>query len=137
MVWGYVLDSEGHGIKNITVTLDEVRTANRQTTQTNDDGLYLFNFYEESSGNVNVGATQGGSKTVTLKTDKSIRQDFDYNTGFGLNLPPEELESHIVYITDYGTKYHKYGCQYLWDSCIPMPYYLVRGNNYEPCSECW
>jgi len=136
MVWGYVCNTDGKGVPNIKVTLDEVRTAQRTEVYTSDSGLYLFTFYKNQSGNVNVSAVRGGSKTILLKEDTAIRQDFDYKTGFGLNLPPGELESSIVYITEYGDKYHRYGCQYLRDSCYPMPYNLVK-NTHEPCSECW
>lgn len=41
----------------------------------------------------------------------------------------------IVYVTEYGTKYHRSGCRYLWNSKIPMKK-SEAGKSYSPCSVC-
>jgi hypothetical protein len=41
-----------------------------------------------------------------------------------------------VYITEYGEKYHVYGCQYLWDGYYTMKLELAVLDGYTPCSVC-
>lgn len=41
----------------------------------------------------------------------------------------------IVYVTEYGTKYHRAGCRYLWNSKIPMRKSEAK-KSYSPCSVC-
>ena len=45
-------------------------------------------------------------------------------------------QTQIVYVTDTGSKYHRYGCRYLKDSCIPMSLSDAKANGYTPCSVC-
>jgi hypothetical protein len=40
-----------------------------------------------------------------------------------------------VYVTDKGSRYHQFGCQYLEESCIPMTLSHVACD-YSPCSRC-
>ena len=42
----------------------------------------------------------------------------------------------MVYVTDYGEKYHSYGCQYLSQSCRGMTLYKAKHAGYTPCSIC-
>lgn len=46
-------------------------------------------------------------------------------------------QSVTVYITDNGMKYHKQGCQYLWDSSSALSMADAEAQGYTPCSECW
>ena len=46
-------------------------------------------------------------------------------------------QSQTVYITNTGSKYHRYGCQYLWNSCIPISLNTARSYGYTACSRCW
>lgn len=41
-----------------------------------------------------------------------------------------------VYITDTGSKYHSYGCQYLAHSCHEITLSAAIARGYEPCSRC-
>lgn len=41
-----------------------------------------------------------------------------------------------VYITDTGNKYHRYTCQYLYDSCYSISLEDAIYEGYEPCSVC-
>ncbi len=45
-------------------------------------------------------------------------------------------DDYIVYYTDTGSKYHRYGCQYLWNSCNSC--YLSEAQSWglTPCSVC-
>lgn len=42
----------------------------------------------------------------------------------------------VVYITETGSKYHRYGCQYLKDSCIEISLDEAKEQGYEPCKRC-
>lgn len=42
-----------------------------------------------------------------------------------------------VYITDTGSKYHRYGCQYLRQSCHSISLSDAKSQGYEPCSVCF
>lgn len=44
--------------------------------------------------------------------------------------------SVTVYITNTGSKYHSYGCQYLSKSCIPVDLDDAKSGGYGPCSKC-
>jgi len=44
--------------------------------------------------------------------------------------------SDIVYVTQTGKKYHRYGCRYLRHSAIPMSRSQALASGYEPCSVC-
>lgn len=41
-----------------------------------------------------------------------------------------------VYVTNSGTKYHRWGCQYLKDSCYSISLSEAVRDGYEPCSKC-
>lgn len=41
-----------------------------------------------------------------------------------------------VYVTDTGSKYHSYGCQYLRQSCHGMTLYQAKQAGYTACSRC-
>lgn len=45
--------------------------------------------------------------------------------------------STIVYITEYGKKYHNYGCRYLKDSCYDVTLDQALARGLEPCSVCY
>lgn len=42
-----------------------------------------------------------------------------------------------VYVTQYGTKYHRAGCRYLWNSRIPISLSEARRSGYDACSVCF
>lgn len=45
--------------------------------------------------------------------------------------------TQTVYITNTGSKYHRYGCRYLHSSCIPIDLSSARSYGYGACSVCW
>ena len=45
--------------------------------------------------------------------------------------------SQTVYVTNTGSKYHKYGCQYLRKSCIARDLATAQSQGYTPCSKCY
>ena len=49
---------------------------------------------------------------------------------------PEPQTSVTVYITNTGEKYHRWGCQYLWNSSIAVTLDYALASGYTPCSRC-
>lgn len=45
--------------------------------------------------------------------------------------------SYTVYITETGSKYHSWGCQYLSKSCYAISMDEALSMGYSPCSRCW
>lgn len=41
-----------------------------------------------------------------------------------------------VYVTNTGSKYHRWGCQYLWNSSIAVTLSYAKSVGYSPCSRC-
>lgn len=48
----------------------------------------------------------------------------------------QETTEQTVYITDTGEKYHRYGCQYLRESCHPISLSTAQNLGYTPCKRC-
>lgn len=48
-----------------------------------------------------------------------------------------QTQSATVYVTDTGSKYHRYGCQYLRKSCNAISLATAKAFGYTPCSRCW
>ena len=49
---------------------------------------------------------------------------------------PEPQTSVTVYVTNSGAKYHRWGCQYLWNSSIAVALDYALASGYTPCSRC-
>lgn len=45
--------------------------------------------------------------------------------------------SEVAYVTNTGSKYHRSGCQYLWNSSIKTTVSDARASGYSACSKCW
>ncbi len=50
--------------------------------------------------------------------------------------PPKEKNEIIVYVTEYGSKYHSITCGSLYKSCIPIYLKEAINQGYGPCSRC-
>lgn len=50
--------------------------------------------------------------------------------------PAPAPQTNIVYVTRTGKKYHRYGCQYLKDSCIEKSLSDAIAQGYTACSKC-
>lgn len=53
------------------------------------------------------------------------------------NTATTKNKSVTVYITKTGSKYHKYGCGYLKQSCYSINLNDARSRGYTPCSRCY
>jgi hypothetical protein len=51
-------------------------------------------------------------------------------------LPPYDTPNVTVYVTRTGSKYHRYGCRYLRQSCIAVYRSSAITQGYGPCSVC-
>lgn len=49
---------------------------------------------------------------------------------------PQQQTSVTVYVTNSGAKYHRWGCQYLWNSSIAVTLNYALSAGYTPCSRC-
>ena len=83
-------------------------------------------------------------KDEELEESKSEYYESGYNEGYsnGLLAVSEEenqtdLQTETVYITNTGEKYHRWGCQYLGNSAIPISRTLAIVRGYTACSRCW
>lgn len=99
-------------------------------------------FFCGKNAGYDSGYSSGKSAGYNLGQSKGYtRSDIqDAVAGYSLN-PPEILtnkeKSKTVYITSTGSKYHKYGCQYLSQSRIPIPLTEAKNQGYTACSKCW
>ena len=50
--------------------------------------------------------------------------------------PSAEDEEIIVYVTEYGSKYHRRSCGSLWNSCYEITLSKAIANGYTPCKKC-
>ena len=48
----------------------------------------------------------------------------------------QTTQSVTVYVTDTGSKYHRSGCRYLYDSSTPISLSKAKAAGYTPCSRC-
>ena len=63
-------------------------------------------------------------------------EDAYYDSDYYNNDYSEENNTYTVYITENGSKYHKDGCRYLWNSKIAIDINDAIAEGYEPCSVC-
>ena len=50
--------------------------------------------------------------------------------------PPKEKNEIIVYVTEYGSKYHRITCGSLYNSAFPMELNEALEDGYGPCGRC-
>lgn len=50
--------------------------------------------------------------------------------------PSAEDAEIIVYVTEYGSKYHRRSCGSLWNSCYEITLSKAIANGYTPCKKC-
>ena len=71
-----------------------------------------------------VAKISGSSSSSTSKSSSSVSSSTKQNEA-------------TVYVTRTGGKYHKFGCQYLKESCIPLARTVAIYRGYDPCSRCY
>jgi len=129
LVWGYVTNEKGYGVADEYIRLKDVRTGYEIYAKTDHEGAYFCICDPKITGNTNL-SINNSTKTIYITGLQAIRYDcmdsiiVDGGTG------------PIVFITDYGTKYHMGGCQYLYDSALARPLSYVLKKGYEACEVC-
>lgn len=74
------------------------------------------------------------------KAQKESDQEYineHYSNGYASSNSYDDYATATVYITDTGSKYHRYGCQYLRQSCHEISISNAEAQGYTPCSRCW
>jgi hypothetical protein len=148
IVWGVVSDINGNAVKDAIIILQDVRTSIViDRAKTDSSGIYLIWSQGNLAGNYSIALEQGTyssmagvtnsiGNTVCLIKGKAIRQDLNTDRSKNNRLERDTQGDHIVYITKTGKMYHLYGCQYLEESCIPIPFTLAYYWEYTSCSIC-
>ena len=90
----------------------------------------------------NQSADPSINEDFTANSESYAYTDYDYgnysNSSTNNNYYSNDYDiqsSYTVYITRTGDKYHRYGCQYLRESCIAKDYNQVR-YTHSPCKKC-
>ena len=128
IVWGYVKNGEGNPVSDKYVYIEDPRTHQTTGASTNYKGVYFILCGPANSGNSILYIES--SKNIYISGLQAIRYDSYGSSISGGNT------SEIVFITDYGLKYHMAGCRYLKDSCIARPLSYVISEGYEACEVC-
>jgi hypothetical protein len=148
IIWGVVSDINGNAVKDAIIILQDVRTSIViDRAKTDSSGIYLIWSQGNLVGNYSIALEQGTyssmagvtnsiGNTVCLIKGKAIRQDLNTDRAINNKMERDTQGDYIVYVTKTGNMYHLYGCQYLEESCIPVPFNLAYYWKYTPCSEC-
>lgn len=83
-----------------------------------------------------IAALEASQAAVQEPAQKSTSASSS-NSGGSSSSDTSDTQSWTVYVTRTGSKYHKYGCQYLSQSCIPISYADATAKGYTACSRCW
>jgi len=76
------------------------------------------------------------SRIRILKSDKKSLQSKLNTRRSSSSSSSSTSSAYTVYVTDYGEKYHRAGCRYLWNSSSAMSVSSARAAGYTPCSIC-
>lgn len=129
IVWGYVKNGEGNPVSDKYVYIEDPRTHQTAGASTNYKGVYFILCDPANSGNSTLYIES--SKNIYISGLQAIRYDSYGSSISGGSTSP------IVFITDYGTKYHLPDCKYLKDSCLARPLSYVISEGYEACEVCY
>lgn len=82
-----------------------------------------------------INSTTGFAATNTINKTKNLNNPTNINY-LAYAKPQKVVKKELtVYVTRTGSKYHRAGCRYLRQSCIPMKLSEAK-KFYEPCSVC-
>lgn len=82
------------------------------------------------------GLEDGKSQAEETKAEPSTSSEQETSSSSNQTSSTSEQQTITVYITDYGSKYHRQGCQYLWDSSNAVTLSNAKAWGYSPCSVC-
>ena len=95
-------------------------------------------YYDAVLWAVENGITKGTSNTTFAPDDTCTRAHVvTFLWRFDQSQAGAAAMDATVYVTAYGTKYHKAGCQHLTDSAREITLSNAISQGYEPCADCW
>lgn len=136
IVWGQIYNYQGIPCPNVEVILDRAQLGKPVLScNTNKEGIYTFYSYGQFEGDITIVVNREVQTNFIRINEKGVAYGLDYsyvkNKGFG-----EIYKSPIVYITETGDCYHRYGCKYLQESCKPIPKLYCRLKSMSACLVC-
>ena len=78
-----------------------------------------------------------GKAAAKVSVSSSGYSGITSNKSSGNSTVNSDTQTVTVYITKTGEKYHRYGCQYLRQSCISISLSDAKARGYTACSKCW
>lgn len=84
--------------------------------------------------NGKVVAKKQGSSKVTAKAGK---KSYVCRVTVKKKVSSVKKTGTYVYVTDTGSKYHRAGCRYLWNSSHKIKLSSAKSQGYTACSVCW
>lgn len=144
MLWGYVYAEDNKGeftpVADVLIKIEDPRGEDLET-KTDKRGVFSVNYYYDNSGYVALKVNGTLAVNIMLQNHKAVGKVVfgRYSTnGYYAKCFTDMTQGlcDIVYITESGTCYHRYGCQYLYDSCKPIPETYCVNNNYTACYVC-
>jgi len=113
----------GHPAKD---TLDRLARYNVEVFRTDVDGTIII--------------SSDGEKIRVEKQASSLKPKAPPSAPYLSDKPSNSIQADkdivTVYITRTGKKYHRFGCQYLSRSCIPIELKRAKDVGYAPCKAC-
>lgn len=82
------------------------------------------------------GLEEGKSQAEETKAEPSTRIEQETSSSSNQTSSTSEQQTITVYITDTGSKYHRSGCRYLWNSSNAVTLSNAKSWGYAPCSVC-
>lgn len=111
-------------------TLKVTGTSQKVTWSSSDTSIATVNssgkVTTKSAGKAKIYASVGGKTIATCYVIVKAKKTTSSST-----------DSTTVYITRTGEKYHRYGCRYLRQSCIPVSLKSALECGYDACSVCY
>ena len=132
-----VIDDIWHESNNITITWNEVDYAQKYKIYRSTSKGGNFEYYDSTEYEYysDFGITKGVRYYYKIKAIAPLRKASKLSKWRSEKLP--KPVSQTVYITATGSKYHRYGCQYLRQSCYSISKSDAKAQGYTACSRCW
>jgi len=136
IVWGQIFNKDGLPCPGVEVNIDRAQLGLPVLVSVTDSqGYYVF-FSDGSQFDGNLTLIVNREVMTNFirvsEAETAYGLDYHYNTkSFG-----SIYKCPIVYVTDTGSCYHRYNCQYLNQSHHPVPELYCRIKSVRPCSIC-
>lgn len=126
--WNYIAHSDGYKVYR----------------STSSDGTYKYIGYADESWYRDYSIKKGTRYYYKVRAVSYEDYDNSYLSKWRsgkvkkpVSTSSSKTNSQTVYITSTGSKYHRAGCGYLWNSSYPISLSKAKSSGYSPCSRCW